>query len=50
MKIEEKNVCKFRYIMNTFSIDENFKRWGGWFLVTNLRRKEKKIQIRIDGN
>jgi hypothetical protein len=24
MKIEEKNVSKFRTIMNTFSIDENF--------------------------
>ena len=29
MKIEEKNVCKFRSILNTFSIDENFKRGGG---------------------
>jgi hypothetical protein len=26
MKIEEKNVCKFRSILNTFSIYENFKR------------------------
>jgi hypothetical protein len=26
MKIEEINVCKFRSILNTFSIDENFKR------------------------
>ena len=26
MKIEEKNVCKFRSILNTFSIDENFKK------------------------
>ena len=33
MKIEEKNVCKFRSILNTFSIDENLKKgvcvWGG---------------------
>jgi hypothetical protein len=36
MKIEEKNVCKYRSILNTFSIDENFKR--GEFLVTNLRK------------
>ena len=26
MKIEENNVCKFRYILNTFSIDENFNK------------------------
>ena len=26
MKIEEKNVCKFRSILNTFSIDENLKK------------------------
>ena len=32
MIIEEKNVCKFRSILNTFSIDENFiyKKKGGW--------------------
>ena len=31
MKIEEKNVCKFRStcILNTFSIDKNFKRGNG---------------------
>jgi hypothetical protein len=29
MKIEEKNVCKFRSILYTFSIDENFKKGGG---------------------
>ena len=28
MKIEETNVCKFRSILNTFSIDENFKGGG----------------------
>jgi hypothetical protein len=42
MKIEEKNVCKFRStcILNTFSIDENFikkyKKKG--VLVMNLRK------------
>ena len=29
MKIDEKNVCKFRSIQNTFSIDENFKKKKG---------------------
>jgi hypothetical protein len=29
MKIEEKNVCKFIYILNTFSINENFKKRRG---------------------
>ena len=38
MKIEEKNVCKFRTIMNTFSIDENFKRGG-----SGHSENEKKI-------
>jgi hypothetical protein len=38
MKIEEINVCKFRSILNTFSIDENLKKGGGVFLVTNLRK------------
>jgi hypothetical protein len=45
MKIEEKNVCKFRStcILNTFSIDENFikkykKKKGGGVLVMNLRK------------
>jgi hypothetical protein len=48
MKIEEKNVCKFRStcILNTFSIDENFiKKYkkkilkkGGGVLVMNLRK------------
>ena len=42
MKIEEKNVCKFKSMLNTFSIDENFKRGGGGggVLVTNLREKK----------
>jgi hypothetical protein len=42
MKIEEKNVCKFRstWILNTFSIDENIKKkkGGGGVLGTNLRK------------
>jgi hypothetical protein len=29
MKIEEKNVCKFRSILNTFCIDENLKKKNG---------------------
>jgi hypothetical protein len=40
MKIEEKNVCKFRTIMNTFSIDENFKR-GGVLVTQKLKSKSK---------
>ena len=50
MKIEEKNVYKFRSILNTFSIDEIFikkkennkkkkkKKKRGVILVTNLRK------------
>jgi hypothetical protein len=42
MKIEETNVCKFRSILNTFSIDENFKKIKkkkeGGFLVMNIRK------------
>jgi hypothetical protein len=47
MKIEEKNVCKFRStcILNTFSIVENFKiknkkikKGEGEVLVTNFRK------------
>jgi len=52
MKIEEKNVCKFRStcILNTFSIDENFKKKGG-VLVTNLRiLKKSKSRFTIHGN
>jgi len=29
MKIEEKNVCKFKDILNSFSIDEHFKKGEG---------------------
>ena len=47
MKIDEKNVCKFRSIQNTFSIDENFKKKGG-VLVTD--HSQYKIQITIHGN
>jgi hypothetical protein len=40
MKIEEQNVCKVRSILNTFSVDENFKKkkGGRGFLATNLRK------------
>ena len=43
MKIEEKNVCKFRSILNTFSIDENFKRGGGGGGGSGHSENEKKI-------
>ena len=49
MKIEEKNVCKFRSILNTFSIDENLKKkkksgGGFWSRIAEnkkLRGSEK---------
>ena len=43
MKIEEKNVCKFRSILNTFSIYENFKRRGGgfWSRISENKKKSK---------
>jgi hypothetical protein len=46
MKIEEKNICKFKSMLNTFSIDENFKRGGGFWSRISER---KKIQITIHG-
>ena len=44
MKIEEKKFCKFIYILNTFSIDENFKkrRGKGVFSEQNLRKIKNK--------
>ena len=56
MKIEEKNVCKFRStcILNTFSIDENFikkyKKKKGGRGSGHESQKIKKIQITIHGN
>ena len=49
MKIEEKNVCKFRSTcnLNTFSIDENFEKEGGGFCHES---QKKKIQITIHRN
>jgi hypothetical protein len=40
-----KKFCKFRSILTTFSIDENFKKVSG-----HESQKEKKIQITIQGN
>jgi len=42
MKIEEKNVCKFRStcILNTFSIDENFEKRGGGFCHESQKIKK----------
>ena len=45
MKIEEKNVCKFKSMLNTFSIDENFK--GG--VGSGHESQREKIQITIHG-
>ena len=41
MKIEEKNVCKFRStcILNTFSIDENFIKK---YIKKNKKKENKK--------
>ena len=49
MKIEEKNDCKCRSIVNTFSIDENFEKGGGLFW-SQISANKKKIQITIHGN
>jgi hypothetical protein len=34
------NVCKFRSILNTFSIDENFKKRGGGFRTESQKIKK----------
>jgi hypothetical protein len=52
MKIEEKTVCKFRSILNTFSIDENFKRGRGecfWSRISENKKKSKSrfMEIKI---
>jgi len=49
MKIEEKNVCKFRSILNTFFIDENLKKKEGG-VSGHKSQLIKKIQITIHGN
>ena len=48
MKIEEKNVCKFIYILNTFSIDENFKKRRGRGFFWTESQKNKKINPNHD--
>ena len=57
MKIEEKNVCKFRSILNTFCIDENLKKKNGGVCVSDHESQKKKsksrfteIKISIFGN
>ena len=43
MKIEEINVCKFRSILNTFSIDENLKKGVVcfWSRISENKNKSK---------
>jgi hypothetical protein len=56
MKIEEKIVCKFRStcILNTFSIDENFKEGGFWSRISenkkNPNHDSRKLKYAIFEN
>ena len=56
MKIEGKNVCKFRStcILNTFSIDENFKEEGFWSRISenkkNPNHDSRKLKYAIFEN
>jgi hypothetical protein len=45
MKIEEKKVCKFISILNTFSIDENINKGGGAVSGHESQKIKKKIQL-----